>query len=622
MLFKDFSVYLQKIENVSARLEITAILASLFKDLMRDEQAQEELMLATYLMQGSLVPSYLSLEFQMSEKMLIKTLAFVKAKIKGFDQVHADNLFSEISDTDQSLFGDHSVIEQELTAKYKKIGDIGELFEKILIEAQSSEKFKEQLSIEQTHTFLTQIAKTSGIGSQDKKIALLANLLQKLDPLSAKYISRIVLSKMRLGFSTMTLIDALSFVKNNAKTDSANLEKAFFKKADLGKLAMAYLLEHRELSSAELLKTYQVEIGIPVLPVLCQRLNSATEIIEKMGEVLAEPKYDGLRVQIHINKSKFKDSGLSYKAFTRNLEDVTHMFPELEEVVNVLQVQNCILDTEAIGIDKKTGKFLSFQETIQRKRKHGVSVKALEVPLCFYAFDLILLNDQVLIDENLLSRKNKLNQVLNDSAFIKKTEYLLINDPVKLKAFHEEQLRLGLEGAVMKQKNSQYVSGRKSWRWVKIKEEEGSQGKLSDTIDCLMLGYYVGKGKRQAFGIGALLVGVLDKDQSGDLIVRSLSKIGTGLTDEQFKEVKNLADQNLTKNNHKPTIYDVNKNLSPDFWLEPKIVLEIAADEISKSPIHTAGVALRFPRLVKIRYDKNFEEATTLEELASIHIAV
>ncbi len=622
MLFKDFSVYLQKIENVSARLEITAILANLFKDLRRDKQAQEELMLATYLMQGSLVPSYLSLEFQMSEKMLIKTLAFVKAKIKGFDQVHANNLFSEISDTDQSLFGDYSVIEQELTTKYKKIGDIGELFEQILVETQSSEKFKEQLSIEQTHAFLTQIAKTSGIGSQDKKIALLANLLQKLDPLSAKYISRIVLSKMRLGFSTMTIIDALSFVKNNAKTDSANLEKAFFKKADLGKLATAYLLEHKDLTSAELLKTYQVEIGIPILPVLCQRLNSATEIIEKMGEVLAEPKYDGLRVQIHINKSKFKDSGLSYKAFTRNLEDVTHMFPELAEVASALKVQNCILDTEAIGIDQKTGKFLAFQETIQRKRKHGVSAKALEVPLCFYAFDLILLNNEVLIDDDLLSRKSKLEAVLTDSKFIKKTEYLLINDPVKLKAFHEKQLSLGLEGAVMKQKDSKYVSGRKSWRWVKIKEEEGSQGKLSDTIDCLMLGYYVGKGKRQAFGIGALLVGVLDKDQSGDLVVRSLSKIGTGLTDEQFREVKNLADQNLTKKNQKPAIYDVNKNLAPDFWLEPKIVLEIAADEISKSPIHTAGVALRFPRLVKIRHDKNFEEATTLEELASIHIAV
>lgn len=622
MFFKDFAVYLQKIENVSARLEITAILADLFKDLMKDQQAKEELTLASYLMQGSLVPSYLSLEFQMSEKMLIKTLAFVQAKIEGFDRVNEDSLFSAISGVDQGLFGDHSALEKELTAAYKKIGDIGALFEKTLTKAKSSTNLMERLSIKETHSLLSEIATTAGLGSQDKKIALLAQLLQKLDPLSAKYISRIVLSKMRLGFSTMTLIDALSFVKNNSKTDSANLEKAFFKKADLGKLATAYLLEYPKLSSAKLLKTYQVEIGIPVLPVLCQRLNSAVEIIEKMGEVVAEPKYDGLRVQIHLNQEKFADNGLTYKAFTRNLEDVTHMFPELAEVALALQVKNCILDTEAIGIDKKTGKFLSFQETIQRKRKHGISAKALEVPLCFYAFDLILLDDQVLIDEELLSRKDKLETIVDDSEFIKKTEYLLISDPAKLKFFHEEQLRLGLEGAVMKQKDSQYVSGRKSWRWVKIKEEEGSQGKLSDTIDCLMLGYYVGKGKRQALGIGALLVGVLDKDKSGDLIVRSLSKIGTGLTDKQFREVKNLADQSLSSKNQKPAIYDVNKNLAPDFWLEPKIVLEIAADEISKSPIHTAGVALRFPRLVRIRHDKNYEEATTLEELASIHIGV
>lgn len=621
MFFKDFSVYLQRIENVSARLEITAILADLFKNLMKDQKAKEELTLATYLMQGSLVPSYLSLEFQMSEKMLIKTLAFLQAKDQSSKQINEDNLFSEVANVDQNLFVNQDALQQKLTANYKKIGDIGELFEKTLFELNFTAKLEDQFSVQAVHAALRQIAETSGIGSQDKKVALLAQLLQKLDPLSAKYISRIILSKMRLGFSTMTLIDALSFVKTGTKSDSSNLEKAFYKKADLGKLATAYLVEYQELSSAELLKTYQVELGIPVLPVLCQRLNSAHEIIEKMGEVLAEPKYDGLRVQIHINQENFTDNGLPYKAFTRNLEDVTHMFPELAEVVQALKVKNCILDTEAIGIDQKTGKFLPFQETIQRKRKHGIDAKALEVPLCFYAFDLILLDDHVLIDEDLLNRKNKLATVLIDSAFVKKTTYSLINDPNKLKSFHEEQLRLGLEGAVMKQKNSKYVSGRKSWRWVKIKEEEGSQGKLSDTIDCIMLGYYVGKGKRQAFGIGALLVGVLDKDKSGDLHVRSLSKIGTGLTDEQFREVKKLADQNLSSKNKKPPIYDVNKNLHPDFWLEPKIVLEIAADEISKSPIHTAGVALRFPRLIKIRHDKNFEETTTLEELASIHIA-
>lgn len=232
-----------------------------------------------------------------------------------------------------------------------------------------------------------------------------------------------------------------------------------------------------------------------------------------------------------------------------------------------------------------------------------------------------MLNGQVLIDEPLLDRKDHLANILQDSTFIKKTNYLLIDEPQRLKAFHEEQLQLGLEGAVMKQKNSSYTSGRKSWRWVKIKEEEGSQGKLSDTIDCLMLGYYVGKGKRQAFGIGALLVGVLAKNETGETVVKSLSKIGTGLSDAQFREIKQLADQNLSINNQKPIIYEVDKNLYPDYWLTPKIVLEIAADEISKSPIHSAGVALRFPRLIKIRHDKNFEEVTTLEELANIHVA-
>ena len=606
MLFKDFSLYLQQIEKVTARLEITAILAALFRDLSQQVDALEELKLASYLMQGSLVPTYLSLEFQMSEKTLLKTLAYVQAKHSAVTQ---------------NLLEEQSLLERTITGNYKKLGDIGELFEQTLSKLALSQEASSPLSIQAVHAALSELAKTSGLGSQDKKMILLAALLEKLDPLSAKYVSRIILSKMRLGFSTMTLIDALSFVKTNAKNDSANLEKAFYKKADLGKLATAYLIEYRELSSAELLKHYQVEVGIPVLPVLCQRLNSAQEIIEKMGEVVAEPKYDGLRVQIHVNKDKFTDNGLPYKAFTRNLEDVTHMFPELAAVVKTLKVKNCILDTEAIGVDQQTGKFLAFQETIQRKRKHDVGMKAKEVPICFYAFDLLLLDSQALIDENLINRKVKLATILQDSALIKKTSYLLINDPQKLKAFHEQQLRLGLEGAVMKQKNSSYVSGRKSWRWVKIKEEEGSQGKLSDTIDCLMLGYYVGKGKRQAFGIGALLVGVLAKNQNGDLVVKSLSKIGTGLTDAQFREIKQIADQNLSVNNQKPAIYDVNKNLSPDFWLMPKIVLEIAADEISKSPIHTAGVALRFPRLVKIRYDKSFEETTTMEELATIHIA-
>jgi len=166
MFFRDFSIYLQKIEAVSARLSITAILADLFKDLSVGQQDPDEIVLATYLMQGSLVPSYLSLEFQMSEKMLIKTLARVQGKDNNFKSNNSDNLFAEV---DQNLFEDHSVLEKKLSVEYKKIGDIGELFEKVLTEFSSDKTLSEQLSITQVHQFLSELATTSGLGSQDKK---------------------------------------------------------------------------------------------------------------------------------------------------------------------------------------------------------------------------------------------------------------------------------------------------------------------------------------------------------------------------------------------------------------------------------------------------------------------
>jgi DNA ligase-1 len=345
-----------------------------------------------------------------------------------------------------------------------------------------------------------------------------------------------------------------------------------------------------------------------------------------MGTVIAEPKYDGLRIQIHINQAGFADTGLKYKAFTRNLEDVSHMFPELSQLVAELAKQNCdncILDSEAIVINTETGEFVTFQETIQRKRKHGVADKAQELPIRFYVFDLLMLNDKGLLEESLEERKALLAALIPDenSAVLRKTSYIETANPEELKAFHHQQLQDGLEGAVMKMPSSQYVAGRKGWRWVKIKEEEGQRGKLSDTLDCVMMGYYFGKGKRQSFGIGALLVGVTDQDENGELVVKSISKIGTGLTDDQFREIKKLADDNLSAENKKPNIYLVDKNLAADKWLVPSLVLEIAADEITKSPIHKAGVALRFPRLIKIRTDKGWEEATSVSELANIKIS-
>ena len=603
MFFNHFAQYLADLEKLNSRLAMTELLAQLFQELN-----QEEIVPASYLLQGRLMASYQSLEFQLSSKMLIRALA-------NFYIRHEGPLEQGQLSVEQNLFEDanQDLVIDKLNKQYKDLGDLGDLFYQVVGDLPASSTAKNELSIGQVHQELIALAKVGGEGSQDKKINLLADLLGQVNALSAKYISRIILGKMRLGFSTMTMLDALSWEKTGDKSQSTILEEAFQKKADFGLLAQLYLFE-KNIKITKLSKLYHMELGIPVMPALCQRLNSGQEIIEKMGRVIAEPKYDGLRIQIHINKKGFPDGSL-YKAYTRNLEEVSAMFPELDLVLAQCLAQTAVLDTEAIGFDPDSGKFVAFQETISRKRKYQIALKAQETPICFYAFDLLYVDGQALIEEKLLDRKKILNRVITDSPVIKKTLFQEISDAQVLTDYHHQQLALGLEGAVMKKPDSLYLAGRKGWRWVKIKEAEGQRGKLNDTLDCIMLGYYLGKGKRQNFGIGALLVGVFDQ-KSGK--IKTLSKIGTGLTDAQFQEIKKLADQHLSKQNQANPQYDFKKELKADVWLEPSIVLEIAADEISQSPSHTAKVALRFPRLIKIRRDKNWQQATTLQELKEI----
>jgi len=353
---------------------------------------------------------------------------------------------------------------------------------------------------------------------------------------------------------------------------------------------------------------YEVAVGIPVISALCQRLNTAHEIIEKMTEVIAEPKYDGLRVQIHYSKKGFED-GSHVRAFTRNLDEITLQFPELLKIGSQLKTNECILDSEAIGYDPKTDKLLPFQETVTRKRKHGIGEASKKVPIRFYIFDVLSSGGKSLITKPLRERKDVLKGILEQNRTFKITNYITTNDPKTLHKFHELKLHEGLEGAVIKQIDSHYQSGRKGWAWVKIKESEGSSGKLKDTLDLVVMGYYFGRGKRSKFGVGAFLVGVIDQNQE----VKTITKIGTGLTDDQFKELKKRVDKLEVKT--KPAQYEVGKLLIPDVWMKPELVVEIAADEITKSPSHTAGVALRFPRLVKFRDDKNWTDATSIKEL-------
>jgi len=269
------------------------------------------------------------------------------------------------------------------------------------------------------------------------------------------------------------------------------------------------------------------------------------------------------------------------------------------------------LDCEAVGIDPKSEKILSFQLTITRKRKHGIAEASKTVPLRFFVFDVLELDGKTLLLKPYFERRGILNKMIVRNKVVVVDENFKTDDPKILHGYHEQFLKEGFEGAVIKKWDGNYLPGRQGWNWVKIKEGEGSTGKLSDTLDLVVMGYYRGRGKRSDFGLGAFLVGT----KKGNKIL-TIAKIGTGLSDETFREIKKRLDDLVVK--VKPADYEVTEALIPDVWVKPELIVEIAADEITKSPNHTAGVALRFPRLVKFRDDKNIEGVSSMAEIESM----
>ncbi len=562
MQFRELSIYLEKLEKTSSRLEITRILSELFKKTSSDE-IQE----TVYLSLGTLAPNYESIILNLAEKMVIRALALAYGK-----DIH------------------HGKENEAVTRLYKEKGDLGNVAQDL------AHKNVKDISVNEVYTKLVSIARDSGEGSQDRKIVKFSELLKSLDALSARFVTRIPIGKLRLGFSEKTVMDALAQEGGISPTE---IEAAYNIRPDIGYVAK--LVKERNLKAAK------PEIGVPVVPMLAQRLNSATEMIKKMGEVSVEPKFDGLRIFIHYRR---KDNFI--RIFTRNMNAIPlETFPELAQLGKYIKAEEVILDTEAVGVDPKREMFLDFQKTIQRRRKHDIEKNASDIPLQFQVFDILLIDGKSLIDVPYIERRKIVEKVIENGKLLRVDENTITKDADVIKKMHEKYLKMGLEGVVVKKANGLYVSGRTGWNWVKMKEVEGTSGKLSDTVDLVIMGYTTGKGKRVGFGVGQFLAGVKDDD-----VFKSVTKVGTGLTDEQFRELK----IRLTKiqASQKPKEYDVHKDLYPDFWVAPEVVVEIAADEITKSPKHTAGLALRFPRLIRFRDDKSAKDATTLSELTEL----
>ncbi|HEX8036459.1 MAG TPA: ATP-dependent DNA ligase [Ktedonobacterales bacterium] len=583
--FAELAQAFRQIERASGRREVTRILADLFL------RAPQDARILPYLLQGRLGPPFATPDLGIDER--------------GITQAIADATGRPVD---------------EVWSEYQRQGDLGTVAEQLLAshgaraDTSTMTSGGRTLSVQQVYDQLVGIAAASGTGGRSRKVARLRALLLQLDGLEARYVVRIIQGKLRLQIGDATIMDALSVAAAGSTTLRARIARAYSLSADLG-LVAATLLSH----GADALDQMHPTPGYPVLSELAERLPSPQAIIERLGSALIEPKYDGLRLQAQKDEDRIW-------LFTRRLEDVTASFPEIAQAVrSQVRAQRIILDGEAIGYDVQTGRFLSFQETSRRRRTHSVEQMAGSIPLRYFVFDVLLADGVDSTPWPQYERSQLLHRVLatdheqpddTEQPVLHITPQRETSDPAELERFFLAMLGEGLEGVMAKRPDAPYHAGGRSFDWVKLKPEYRIG--LVDTFDLVVVGYDRGRGKRAALGIGSLLSAVYDPDQDR---FRTVTRVGSGLSDAEWRRLRVQLDAaRLPERPHQ-----VEATITPDVWVEPRVVLEVLAGGITRSPQHTAGksgrepgYALRFPRVVRIRDDRRPEDATTEKELLEL----
>jgi len=501
-----------------------------------------------------------------------------------------------------------SVPQEEIKEEFYNLGDIGLVIEKHHSKRKQSTLFSKRLVFRDVFDTFKKISETTGTGSTEKKQRLFKFVLFNSNPASAKYLVRFPIS-FRLGFGDSTIIDALASLSiteaEELKIAKAEITEKYQLVSDLGLIGK--IIKEKGIEGIESLK---ITAFIPIKSQLCERAESLKEIHERLKVVAVDTKIDGFRQQIH-------KKGNEVKIFSRQEEDITKMFPDIVEAVKKIQ-HDFIIDCESIAYDPINKKYHTFQITITRKRKYDISEKSKELPLHLKVFDCLYLDGQDIYHLPFGERRKFVERYFNHAPFITPTKILITSKLEEIEKFFNEALEQGFEGIIAKDLEASYKAGSRGYSWIKFKKSYKGSENL-DTIDAVIVGAFYGQGKRTDKGIGALLVALYDRNEDRYF---TLAKIGTGLTDATLLDLAEKLES--TKLETKPN--NLVTNISPDFYVTPEIVVEINYDEITKSPIHTAsfdaetnqGLALRFPRLVKIRTDKGSKDTTSQEELEKL----
>jgi DNA ligase-1 len=442
------------------------------------------------------------------------------------------------------------------------------------------------------------------------KLRELASLLNDASPLEAKFIMRTVTGELRLGVADYTVLDADATAFLGGKQARAVIERAYNVHPDLG-----FVVESVASRGLKGIERVGVEVGVPIRPMLAERLSTAEAIVKKMGEkvVAAEYKLDGERLQIH-------KSGAEVKLFSRRLVVITSHYPDAADLVRkYVSGRKAILEAEVVAINEDTGEYLPFQELMHRRRKYGVEQAIADYPVALNFFDMLLLGESDLTGRPYTARRKALERAVKPSDRTRLVPAISTDSPQEIDRFMEEAIENGCEGLVLKDPDSSYRAGAREFAWIKLKREYRSE--LTDTIDLVIVGAFHGKGRR-AGTYGTYLLGTYDDERE---LFTSVAKVGTGFSDEDLARIPKLLKP--YENHVRPA--DVESNMVPDVWFRPHVVIETIASELTLSPIHTAamgrirpgaGISLRFPKFTgHIRDDKGPKDATTVEEVVGMY---
>ncbi|GAB3416115.1 ATP-dependent DNA ligase LigA [Haloparvum alkalitolerans] len=470
------------------------------------------------------------------------------------------------------------------------------------------------LTVAEVDAELRALAAASGAGSESTKRDALFGLFNRSEPAEAKLIARLVLGEMRLGVGEGAVRDAISEaflsagdaaapeegsdepVVHATDEEVATVERALQVTNDYGRVAVLA----REEGAAGL-DEEGLEVGRPVQAMLAQA-GTAADALEEWGEAAVETKFDGARVQVHydpaVEEGTKTGDALGPALYSRNMDDVTDALPEIVEYVAERVDVPVILDGEVVAVDD-AGDPLPFQEVLRRfRRKHDVDRMREEVELRLHAFDCLHADGDDLVNAPLRERHDRLAALLPDAA----ADVTVTDDPDEIAAVEAAALEAGHEGIMLKDPDAAYTPGDRGRNWLKRKPDV-------ETLDLVVTGAEWGEGRRASL-LGTFELSVRaggssggdggdGRDRGADAY-ETIGKVATGITDAELEELTDLLEPHVLAES------------GTEVDIRPAVVFEVGYEEIQRSPTYSSGYALRFPRFVEVRADKDPVDADSL----------